>query len=115
MAISSRLKTADGKYYATEEYVDKQLAEGIDTSEIADIIVEKSGDKIADSIKSEIIEEVEEKTSEMNNSITEIKEQSTALQSTISDIELEKADKDTVYTKEEVEILIQNYYSFNTL
>lgn len=134
MAVSSRLKTIDGKYYVTEDYVDGKL-EGIateqyvehklsgvatedyvkqelknvaDPSEIADIVLEKSGQDMINTVKADVM---------------------TSIEDTLSEITEDKADKETVYTKEEVYTkeqvtekvteqvteIINQFYKFNTL
>ena len=48
MATSSRLKTADGKYYATEEFVDRKIEESTISGNIKDAISDEVTEKLSD-------------------------------------------------------------------
>lgn len=76
MATSSRLKTVDGKYYATEEYVKNYIDENLETS-LSSVIVNEIGD----------------------------------IQESLSG----KANSSDVYTKEETNQQIINFFIMNTL
>lgn len=116
MAVSSRLKTIEGKYYATEEYVDEKIESSIDTTEIANRVIEHSGDQISQAIKEDVLDEVDVKTTELQN---DINQKTTELQESIetktAELENNKANKDEVYTKEEVTQIINDFYKFNTI
>lgn len=108
MAVASRLKTADGKYYATENYVDDKISASINTEELVNKVLDEGGDQIVTEVKDEVMTEVNSKTDALSQTLEETTE---SLNQAIED----KASKETVYTKEEVDEIVNNFYSFNTL
>ena len=75
MATSSKLKTADGKYYATENYVNEQIAENLSAAVLSGNVINVA---ISDDISG-------------------------------------KANASDVYTKEETDVQIVNFFTMNTL
>lgn len=63
MATASRLKTVDGKYYATEEYVQKSINENIEESVVSGEI----GDALSGILSEKINPQLENLQSNVNN------------------------------------------------